>query len=41
VFHKLHPVPKIEQSLLQPWGWRMSKWFRWEREMFVSDMEGA
>jgi len=34
VFHKPHPVAKIEQGMLQAWGKRMRKWFRWEREIF-------
>jgi hypothetical protein len=41
VFCKPHPVPKIEQSLLQSWGRRMHKWFRWEREMIVSNSNGG
>lgn len=40
VFRKPHPVPKIEQSLLQSRGRRMHKWFRWEREMIVSNIDG-
>ncbi|KAL2069269.1 hypothetical protein VTL71DRAFT_15607 [Oculimacula yallundae] len=35
VFHRPHPIPKIDQDLLQGWGKRMNKWFGWERETFV------
>ena len=31
VFYKPHPVAKIEQTVLQSWGKRMGKWFKWER----------
>jgi hypothetical protein len=35
VFHKPHPIAKIDQIDLQWWGKRMNKWFGWERETFV------
>jgi hypothetical protein len=37
VFHKPHPVPKIDSILLQVMGKRMAKWFGWRREVFESD----
>lgn len=36
VFHKPHPVAKIEQTILQSWGKRLGKWFSWRRETFVA-----
>lgn len=35
VFHRPHPVAKIEQVILQAMGRRMSKWFGWHRNIFV------
>jgi hypothetical protein len=35
VFHKPHPVAKVDQVMLQRWGRRMAKWFSWQRESFV------
>jgi hypothetical protein len=35
VFHRPHPVAKVDQTMLQCWGKRMRKWFGWERETFV------
>jgi hypothetical protein len=35
VFHKPHPVPKIDPIMLHAWGKRMTKWFGWHREFFV------
>jgi predicted RNA binding protein YcfA (HicA-like mRNA interferase family) len=40
VFHKPHPVAKIDQTMLQSWGRRMQKWFHWGRETFVKDIKG-
>lgn len=37
VFHKPHPVAKIEQVILRSWGKRMQKWFGWNLEKFVED----
>lgn len=31
VFHRPHPVSKIDQTMLQGFGKRMRKWFGWER----------
>ncbi|KAJ9413614.1 hypothetical protein QL093DRAFT_1107774 [Fusarium oxysporum] len=35
VFHKPHPVDKIDPVLLRIMGKRMSRWFGWRRELFV------
>jgi hypothetical protein len=35
VFHKPHPVPKIDSVMLRAMGQRMAKWFGWRRELFV------
>jgi len=35
VFHKPHPVPKIDPVMLHSWGKRMAKWFGWHRERFI------
>lgn len=35
VFHRPHPIAKVDQTMLQCWGKRMRKWFGWERESFV------
>lgn len=34
IFHKPHPVPKIDLIMLQSWGKRMMKWFGWHRDRF-------
>lgn len=39
VFHKPHPVAKIDPVLLQSMGKRMRKWFGWDRETFATDEE--
>ena len=35
VFHKPHPVPKIDSILIRAMGKRMAKWFGWCRQNFV------
>ncbi|EXK77800.1 hypothetical protein FOQG_17504 [Fusarium oxysporum f. sp. raphani 54005] len=35
VFHKPHPVDKIDPVLLRIMGKRMERWFGWRRELFV------
>ena len=35
VFHKPHPVAKVDQVMLQSWGKRLTKWFGWERGSFA------
>lgn len=35
VFHKPHPVPKIDPVMLRVMGQRMAKWFGWRRELFA------
>jgi hypothetical protein len=35
VFHKPHPVAKIDPVMLHSMGKRMTKWFGWQRETFV------
>ena len=35
VFHKPHPVPKIDPIRLSWMGRRMAKWFEWSRERFI------
>jgi hypothetical protein len=37
VFHKPHPVAKIEPIVLQSMGRRMNRWFGWCRESFVGE----
>ncbi|EPE32902.1 hypothetical protein GLAREA_05914 [Glarea lozoyensis ATCC 20868] len=37
IFHKPHPVPKVDPIMLQSWGRRMSKWFGWQKELFVPE----
>ena len=37
VFHKPHPVAKIEPLMLQAMGRRMNRWFGWCREAFVGE----
>lgn len=34
-FHRPHPNPKIDQTLLQGWVKRFKKHFRWEKGTFV------
>jgi hypothetical protein len=35
VFHKPHPVAKIDPIMLRSVGKRMEKWFGWNAETFV------
>ena len=35
IFHKPHPVPKIDPVMLHSWGRRMTKWFGWHEELFM------
>ncbi|KAI1098665.1 hypothetical protein F4804DRAFT_324066 [Jackrogersella minutella] len=35
VFHKPHPVAKIDSVMIRTMGKRMAKWFGWSRERFV------
>ncbi|XXH00907.1 hypothetical protein Hte_007258 [Hypoxylon texense] len=35
VFHKPHPVTKIDSVMLKAMGKRMTKWFGWTRDRFV------
>ncbi|MCJ1385691.1 hypothetical protein MMC17_008814 [Xylographa soralifera] len=34
IFHKPHPVAKIDPVMLHAMGRRMAKWFGWQRELF-------
>jgi len=34
VFHKPHPITKIDTIMLRSMGKRMTKWFGWSRELF-------
>ena len=34
VFHKPHPDPKVDSTMLRNMGKRMAKWFGWCRELF-------
>ena len=36
VFHKPHPVAKIDPIMLRSMGKRMAKWFGWSRELFTT-----
>jgi HicA toxin of bacterial toxin-antitoxin, len=36
VFHKPHPIAKIDPIMLRSIGKRMAKWFGWSRELFVT-----
>ncbi|KAL2826764.1 hypothetical protein BJY01DRAFT_143263 [Aspergillus pseudoustus] len=36
VFHKPHPVPKIDPILLRVMGKRMARWFGWRRGLFAT-----
>lgn len=38
IFHKPHPIPKIDSIMLHSMGRRMAKWFGWQRELFVLDI---
>ncbi|KAI1770070.1 hypothetical protein F4818DRAFT_434334 [Hypoxylon cercidicola] len=35
VFHKPHPIAKIDSVMLRSMGKRMAKWFGWRRDKFV------
>lgn len=35
IFHRPHPVPKIDPVMLQSMGRRMNKWFGWTRNTFA------
>jgi hypothetical protein len=35
IFHKPHPVAKIDPVMLASFGKRLTKWFGWQREVFV------
>jgi hypothetical protein len=35
IFHKPHPIPKIDSVMLHSMGRRMAKWFGWHRDLFV------
>ena len=35
VFHKPHPIAKIDSVMLKSMGKRMAKWFGWGRERFA------
>lgn len=35
VFHKPHPVAKIDPVMLHSMGRRMRKWFGWHRDLFI------
>ncbi|KAF2684520.1 hypothetical protein K458DRAFT_418090 [Lentithecium fluviatile CBS 122367] len=35
VFHKPHPVAKIDPAMFQAMGRRMNRWFGWCRQMFI------
>lgn len=38
IFHKPHPIPKIDSIMLHSMGRRMAQWFGWHRELFVLDI---
>lgn len=38
IFHKPHPISKIDSIMLHSMGRRMAKWFGWHRELFVLDL---
>lgn len=40
IFHKPHPVAKVDPVMLATFGKRMKKWFHWRREIFVADDAG-
>jgi hypothetical protein len=35
IFHKPHPVEKIDPVMFRSMGKRMAKWFGWHRDLFV------
>lgn len=37
VFHRPHPVAKIDPVMIRSMGKRMAKWFGWRRDLFVLD----
>ena len=39
VFHKPHPVAKIDPVMFRCMGRRMQKWFGWSREIFAVKSE--
>ena len=39
IFHKPHPVAKIDPVMLQSMGRRMRKWFGWDKGIFCLDTE--
>ncbi|KAI1088336.1 hypothetical protein F5B19DRAFT_486016 [Rostrohypoxylon terebratum] len=41
VFHKPHPVAKIDPIMLQSMGKRMTKWFGWNRRRFMLASDGV
>lgn len=41
VFHKPHPIAKIDPVMLRSMGKRMGKWFGWSREVFALDDNSA
>lgn len=41
VFHKPHPIAKIDPVMLRSMGKRMAKWFGWSRELFALGDNGA
>ncbi|KIL88353.1 hypothetical protein FAVG1_08432 [Fusarium avenaceum] len=41
VFHKPHPVDKIDPVMLRIMAKRMTKWFGWKRELFVLRNESS
>ncbi|CAJ0543905.1 Ff.00g039850.m01.CDS01 [Fusarium sp. VM40] len=41
VFHKPHPVDKIDPVMLRIMAKRMTKWFGWSRELFVLRKESS
>jgi hypothetical protein len=38
VFHKPHPIAKIDPVMLRSMGKRMAKWFGWSREVFTTTL---
>ncbi|KAK5635317.1 hypothetical protein RRF57_011029 [Xylaria bambusicola] len=37
VFHRPHPMARIDPVMLHAMGRRMTKWFRWTKDQFVLD----
>jgi hypothetical protein len=35
IFHKPHPIPKVDHTMLRSMGKRMGKWFGWHKELFI------